>query len=129
MKYGSDFYLDEDRDFVFTPDGDILTEDTTRLIAQDLREEASIPYGSLPWDPEAGSHFFEMINNIGFQDEDALAELERLALKDPRIDASTVSAEKRTDGKFRLSYSPLGGLPEETLFFDLDKLFTEDADE
>lgn len=127
--YGSDFYLDENGDIVFTPEGDVQTETTNRLIAQDLKEEASIPYGSLPWDPAAGSHFFEMLNNAGFQDEDAVSELERLALKDPRIDATSVKAERRYDGKFSLTYMPLGNFPEEVLLFDLDTLFLGDTNE
>ena len=129
MNYGSDLYLDEDGDIIFTPDGDIQIESTARLIAQDLREEASISYGSVPWDLEAGSRFFEMLNNEGFQDEDAISELERLALKDPRIDASTVSADKDPNGKFQLTYTPLGSFPENTLYFDLEKLLTGEPDE
>ena len=31
-------------------------------VAQNIREAISIPYGSLPWDREAGSHLFAMKN-------------------------------------------------------------------
>ena len=129
MNYGFDLYLDEDGDIVFTSDGDLQAENTARLIVQDLREEASIPYGSVPWDKEAGSHFFEMLNDAGFQDEDAISELERLALKDPRIDASTVTAGRGDNGKFLLTYAPLGKLPEEVLLFDLTGLLTGETNE
>ena len=122
MNYGSDFYLDEEGDIVFRADGDIQIEDKERLIVQDLREEASILYGSVPWDKEAGSHFIEMLNDAGFQDDDAIGELERLALKDPRIDASSVLAFKDSGGRFQLRFTPLGNLPEKTLYFDLDKI-------
>lgn len=129
MNYGSDFKLDKDGDIIFTANEDISIEDTVRLIAQDLKEEASIPYGSVSWDKTAGSYFFKMLNNADFENDDVTSELERLALKDPRIDASTVAATIGTNGKFKLVYRPLGYIKEEHLLFDLNNLFLGEHNE
>lgn len=109
MSWGSDFKLDDLGDIVISYDGDIEIESTTRLIAQDLREEASIRLGSILWDKKAGSNFYKMINGNSFTDEDILSELERLAFNDPRVDATSVEALKTGEGKYRLNFSPLGG--------------------
>ncbi len=128
MNYGKDIKLSDDGDVVITESGDLIIEESERIISQDLKEEASIAYGSVKWDKTAGSFFFKMLNNADFRDDDVIQELERLALKDPRIKADSVYAKKDSTGKFRLFYMPLDSIKEEALYFDLDTLFIgEDA--
>lgn len=122
MDYGKDMKLDDNRDVVFTPDGDVLLQDGPRLVAQDVREELSIAFASVEWDRSAGSHLLESLNSTS-ADDVVIAELERVAIKDPRVDASSVKASKRQDGRFALSFAVVGSLDEMLLLFDLDDLF------
>lgn len=122
MDYGKDMKLDENRDVIFTPDGDVELQDGPRLVAQDVREELSIAFASVEWDRQAGSHLLDTLNSIS-ADDVVIAEIERVAIKDPRVDASTVKAEKRADGRFSLSFSIVGSLETALLLFDLQEMF------
>lgn len=121
MDYGKDIYLDDDMDVVFTADGDVLLQEGAALVAQDVREELSIAFSSVEWDRNAGSHLIECLNSIS-ADEEIVSELERVALRDPRVDASTVDATKMTDGRFRLDFSVVGTLDKVHLLFDLKEI-------
>lgn len=118
MNYGTDLKLD-DRDVSFLSSGDLETISGGALIAQDIAEEASIPLGSVPWDREAGSTMYQFLNDPNVDEDDVIQELERLALKDTRVDASTVKAVWTADGRFSLKFTPLNTVSEETLLFDL----------
>ncbi len=122
MDYGKDMKLDENRDVIFTPDGDVELQDGPRLVAQDVREELSIAFASVEWDRQAGSHLLDTLNSTS-ADDVVIAEIERVAIKDPRVDASTVKAEKRADGRFSLSFSVVGSLETALLLFDLKEMF------
>lgn len=122
MDYGKDMKLDENRDVIFTPDGDVELQDGPRLVAQDVREELSIAFASVEWDRAAGSHLLDTLNSTS-ADDVVIAEIERVAIKDPRVDASTVKAEKRADGRFSLSFSVVGSLETALLLFDLKEMF------
>ena len=122
MDYGKDMKLDENRDVIFTPDGDVELQDGPRLVAQDVREELSIAFASVEWDRQAGSHLLDTLNSTS-ADDVIIAEIERVAIKDPRVDASTVKAEKRADGRFSLSFSVVGSLETALLLFDLKEMF------
>lgn len=122
MDYGKDMKLDENRDVIFTPDGDVELQDGPRLVAQDVREELSIAFASVEWDRQAGSHLLDTLNSTS-ADDVVIAEIERVAIKDPRVDASTVKAEKRADGRFSLSFSIVGSLETALLLFDLQEMF------
>ena len=122
MDYGKDMKLDENRDVIFTPDGDVELQDGPRLVAQDVREELSIAFASVEWDRQAGSHLLYTLNSTS-ADDVVIAEIERVAIKDPRVDASTVKAEKRADGRFSLSFSVVGSLETALLLFDLKEMF------
>lgn len=125
MDYGTDLYLDENRDVVIDPAGDLKLQSEAALVAQDIREELSIPFGSVSWDPKAGSHLLDMLNSVDDEEMTIRAELERVALKDPRVDASTVKAEWLSGNRFRLDFTVLGSVEPVKLLFDLDTLFTE----
>ena len=122
MDYGKDMKLDENRDVIFTPDGDVELQDGPRLVAQDVREELSIAFASVEWDRKAGSHLLESLNSTS-ADDVVMAELERVAIKDPRVDASSVNVRKEQDGRFALMFSVVGSLEDVLLLFDLEELF------
>lgn len=126
MKYGSDVLLDDNRDLVFLPAGEVATVQGASLIAQDIAEEASIPRGSVFWDRSAGSILYSFLNDHEASDEAVIQELERLALKDPRVDASSVNAERRPDGTYKLNFRPLVATTDEALLFDLTDMFGGD---
>ena len=122
MDYGKDMKLDENRDVIFTPDGDVELQDGPRLVAQDIREELSIAFASVEWDRKAGSHLLETLNSTS-ADDVVVAELERVAINDPRVDASSVKVRKEQDGRFALMFSVVGSLEDVLLLFDLEELF------
>lgn len=122
VDYGKDMKLDENRDVIFTPNGDVELQDGPRLVAQDIREELSIAFASVEWDRKAGSHLLETLNSTS-ADDVVVAELERVAIKDPRVDASSVKVRKEQDGRFALMFSVVGSLEDVLLLFDLEELF------
>lgn len=124
MNYGTDIKLGEDRDLLFVQAGDVETVSGGALIAQDISEEASIPRGSVKWDPEAGSNLYNFLNDPTASEEGIIQELERLALKDPRVDASSVRGSRLEDGRFQLVFRPLSAVTQEALKFDLADLFS-----
>lgn len=126
MDYGTDFLL-VDGDIVLTPDGDVQTVEGPQTIAQDIVSELNIASGCLPWDTEAGSTVALLLNSNSTieDDESIISELERIAIKDPRIDPQTVQAEKTGEHTYRLSFTPLTALSPEVLDFN----FTGDTNE
>jgi hypothetical protein len=50
-----------------------------------------------------------------------IAELERVAIADARVDPDSVKARKTGTNKYRLEFVPLGAIKPETLDFDLNK--------
>lgn len=122
MDYGTDAYLDENRDVRFTPDGDLQLQSGPALVAQDVREALSIHVGSVAWDKEAGSYMLDQLNSEQDADLTVCNELERVALDDPRVDASTVTAERLESGTFSLSFVVIGELEASVLLFDLKDL-------
>ena len=77
--------LDE-RDF---PSGATTTITGAHEVAQNIRESVAIPYGSLPWDREAGSHLFNMLNDTENPTE-TIAEIRRVATSLPGVVPSSV---------------------------------------
>lgn len=118
MDYGSDMLLVDD-DISFTADGDVEIVSGPACIAQDIDQELKITRGSLPWDPAAGSSLLLMLNDAESDTEDVTAELERVAIADPRVDPTTVKAEKVSAGRYRLEFTPVAAVDPETLDFDL----------
>ena len=120
MDYGTDFKLVDD-DIVFTPDGDIEVVSGAACVAQDIDQTLKTTPGSLPWDKEAGSTMTQMLNAAGIDANAVTAELERVAFEDQRVDPLSISAQQKSDKKYRLEFTPLGAVSPETLEYDLLK--------
>ena len=107
----SDLRLDGDRDLALNGAGDdVLTIDGADLVAQDVAEALATPLGSLPWDPDAGSDLHQWLLLETVEAAAIIAELERVATADPRVDAATVTARQLPDGTFRLGFRTLDGV-------------------
>lgn len=121
MDYGTDMLLTDD-DIGFTADGDVETVSGSACIAQDIDQELKITPGALPWDEEAGSTVLLMLNDAESDAASVMAELERVAIADPRVDPATVKASELSgDAKYRLEFTPVAAVEPETLDFDLAK--------
>jgi len=116
--YGTDFKLVDD-DIVFTPDGDIEIVSGSACVAQDIDQELKITPGRLSWDKEAGSSMTLMLNDAGIDANAVIAELERVAIDDQRVEPLSVLAKQNPGGNFRLEFRPLGAVSPETLEYDL----------
>jgi hypothetical protein len=118
--YGSDFRLADD-DIVFTADGDVELVSGPACVAQDIDQALKTAPGRLVWDEDAGSTMTLMLNDAGIDSGAVIAELERVAADDRRVDPISVSA-KRQDGKtYRLEFQPVGAVTPEVLEYDLSK--------
>jgi hypothetical protein len=120
MDYGTDFLLIDD-DIVFTPEGDIEIISGPACIAQDIDQTLKLTPGRLAWDKEAGSSLFYMLNDSHSDPAAAIAELERVAIADPRVDPASVKAVQTGEKQFRLYFTPLGTIKPEVLDYDLTK--------
>jgi phage baseplate assembly protein W len=120
MDYGTDFLLVDD-DIVFTPDGDIELVSGSASVAQDIDQTLKTVLGKLPWDKEAGSSLPLVLNDAGSSASSVLAELERVAIADPRVDPASVKARETGSGTFRLEFTPLSAIKPEILDYDLTK--------
>jgi hypothetical protein len=118
MNYGTDFKLVDD-DMVFTPDGDAEVISGPACVAQDIDQELKLTPGVLAWDKKAGSTLLLMLNDVDSTSAMVIAELERVAIGDSRVDPATVKAREISPGKFRDEFTPLAAIKPETLDFDL----------
>ena len=76
-------------------------------VAQNIRESVAIPYGSLPWDREAGSHLFDMLNDVENPVE-TIAEIRRVATSLPGVVPSSVRVWRDARaGRYRVSFIPI----------------------
>jgi hypothetical protein len=63
-----------------------------------------------------------MLNDAESDPASVMAELERVAIADPRVDPATVKASELSgDAKYRLEFTPVAAVEPETLDFDLAK--------
>jgi hypothetical protein len=120
MDYGTDFLLVDD-DVVFTAEGDIEIVSGPRCVAQDIDQTLKLTPGRLRWDNEAGSSLWYMLNDSGSNPTDVIAELERVAIEDRRVDPASVRAVQTGPKQFRLQFTPLGAVEPKTLDYDLTK--------
>lgn len=121
MDYGKDFKLVDD-DIVFTPDGDVETISGPACIAQDIDQTLKTTKGRLFWDREEGSTMMLMLNDSAVDHNAVLAELERVAIKDQRVDPTSVDVHKKDWRINRLNFRPVGSVDTQTLEYDLNKL-------
>ena len=122
MDFGKDIYLDENRDVVFTPSGDVQLVEGAKLVAQDIRENLSIVLGSVYWDTSAGSNLIQALNSSEDLDLTIVNEIERIALEDKRVLASSVDCEILEKGKYKLSFQVVDTIESGELYFDLKEL-------
>jgi hypothetical protein len=120
MDYGTDLLLADD-DLVFTADGDIALVSGPACIAQDIDQTLKLTPGRLLWDKEAGSSLLFMLNDSNSDPAAVIAELERVAIEDPRVDPASVKAVQTGEKQFRLHFTPLNALKPEVLEYDLAK--------
>ncbi|GMO47951.1 MAG: hypothetical protein Pg6C_10160 [Treponemataceae bacterium] len=120
MDYGTDFLLVED-DVVFTAEGDIALVSGAATVAQDIDQTLKTATGALYWDRDIGSTMPLFLNGAGANANAVIAELERVAIADARVDPDSVKAYQTTPGKFRLDFAPLAAVKTETLEYDLTK--------
>jgi hypothetical protein len=118
MDYGTDFLLKGD-DIVFTSDGDIELVSGPSCVAQDIAQRLKITPGALAWDKRAGSSMLLFLNDSSASPAAIIAELERVAIEDPRVDPATVKATRISGGKYRLEFTPLSAIKPEVLDYDL----------
>jgi hypothetical protein len=120
MDYGTDFLLEDD-DIVFTSDGDVALVSGPRMAAQDIDQTLKTTPGALYWDKEFGSSMLLFLNDNTVDAATVIAELERVAVADARVDPDSVKAREIGTNKYRLEFTPLGVIKPETLDFDLNK--------
>ena len=122
--YGTDVRLDGHApgDVAVTPVDGLAQIDGPALVAQDIAEEVVTPRGSLPWDTAAGSDLLQWLNSPWPRDAEVLAELRRVAARDPRVDVRAIAARRDREGGYTLSFRPLGAIDTVDLSFDLESL-------
>jgi hypothetical protein len=120
MDYGTDL-LFEDDDIVFTADGDIALVSGPRMVAQDIDQTLKTTPGALFWDKEMGSAMLLFLNDNTVDAATVIAELERVAIADARVDPDSVKAGEIGTNKYRLQFTPIGAIKRETLDYDLNK--------
>lgn len=118
--YGTDFRLADD-DIVFTQDGDIELVSGAAMVAQDIDQTLKTTPGALYWDKTTGSALLYMLNDSESEADSVLAELERAAIEDARVNPESVKAYQTAPGKFRLEFTPVNAVTPETLDYDLTK--------
>jgi hypothetical protein len=120
MEYGTDFLLEDD-DLVFTADGDVALVSGPRMVAQDIDQTLKTTPGALYWDKEMGSSMLLFLNDSNGDAAAVVAELERVAIADARVDPDSVKARETGTNQFRLEFTPMGAIKSETLDYDLNK--------
>jgi hypothetical protein len=120
MDYGTDFLLEDD-DLVFTADGDIALVSGQRMVAQDIDQTLKTTPGALYWDKKTGSSMLLFLNDSNVDAAAVIAELERVAIADARVDPDSVKARETGTNKYRLEFTPMGAIKPETLDYDLNK--------
>lgn len=120
MDWGTDFLLQDD-DIVFTADGDIRLVSGGAMVAQDIAQSLKVIKDSLYWDKETGSTMPLFLNDNNSDAASVIAELERVAMDDVRVDPDSVSAYQKADGLFALEFTPIGEVQPEMLEYDLRK--------
>jgi hypothetical protein len=120
MDYGTDFKLVND-DIVFTPDGDVELVSGPACVAQDIDQTLKTSIGRLFWDKEEGSTMMDMLNDSASDPNAVLTELDRVAIKDQRVNPITVNPYRLDLKKYRLEFAPIKSVDTQKLEYDLNK--------
>jgi hypothetical protein len=120
MDYGTDFLLVDD-DVVFTADGDIALISGPRMIAQDIDQTLKTTPGALFWAKDFGNALLLFLNDNTADAAAVIAELERIAIADVRVDPDAVQAHQIGANKYRLEFTPMTAIKPEVLDYDLRK--------
>lgn len=114
MSDAQDVALDGGGQDVTVIDGGLTAIEGPAVVAQDMAEALRTPRGSLPWAIKAGSDLVRMLNSAVAHDAVAEAEIRRVALADPRVDASTVTVGRADTrgGRYRLAFRVLSSAEE-----------------
>ena len=118
--FGTDFRLLDD-DVVFTPDGDIEIICGHAAVAQDIDQELKTAVDRLVWDKAAGSSMMLMLNDSGSDPQAVIAELERVAAADQRVDPISVAARQLDEKRFRLQFRSMDAVTTAVLEYDLSR--------
>jgi len=118
MDYGTDFKLVND-DIVFTPDGDVELVSGPACVAQDIDQVLKTSIGRLFWAKEEGSTMMLMLNDSASDPNAVLAELERVGLKDQRVNPESVNPYRLDLKTYRLEFAPVKSVDTQTLEYDL----------
>ena len=118
--WGTDVALAEDAADVAVVDVGLSRLAGPAVVAQDVAEALRTPRGSLPWDRDAGSDLLRWLNSAATQAEVAEAEIRRVAIADPRVDAATVAVGRdEAGGGYRLVFRALASTELQTVLFDV----------
>jgi hypothetical protein len=120
VDYGTDFKLVDD-DIVFTPDGDVELVSSPACVAQDIDQTLKTAKGRLFWDKEEGSTMMLMLNDSAIDPNAVLAELERVAIKDQRVNPTSVNPYRKDLKTYRLEFMPVKSVSTQTLEYDINK--------
>ena len=108
-----------DDDIVFTADGDVALVSGPAMVAQDIDQTLKITPGPLYWDKNIGSTMLFMLNDTEAGADAVIAEFERVAIADARVNPESVKAYQISPGTFRLEFTPVSEVKPETLDIDL----------
>jgi hypothetical protein len=120
MDYGTDFKLVND-DIVFTPDGDVELVSGPACVAQDIDQALKTAIGRLFWDKDEGSTMMDMLNDSASDPNAVLTELDRVAIKDQRVNPASVNPYRLDLKKYRLEFAPIKSVDTQKLEYDLNK--------
>ena len=120
MDYGTDFKLVND-DIVFTPDGDVELVSGPACVAQDIDQTLKTSIGRLFWDKEEGSTMMLMLNSSSVDSNAVIAELDRVAIKDQRVNPESVNPFQKDAKTYRLEFVPVKSVDTQKLEYDLNK--------
>lgn len=106
-EFGKDFLLDNGGDIIFYDDGNSPTVTGPALVAQDVKTQLKTRLGAVFWNRNTGSKIFDYLNRTDISGDTIKTELERVARKDPRVLAASVTSEEIEEGKFKLTFTTI----------------------
>jgi hypothetical protein len=120
MDFGTDLRLIDD-DIILTADGDVELVSGPAMVAQDIDQTLKTTPGALYGDSTLGSTLMYLLNDTNADAASVIAEMERVAIDDARVNPDSVKAYQKGEHKFVLEFTPLAAINPEILEFDLTK--------